>query len=119
MKRIPFAVAAYYKRQGDPHRELLLEMRNRILEVVPHAAEIMKYSMPTFVVEGNDIAGLKANKDFVGYYPYSGSVISQFPDISGKYQTTKGSIHIPLGKPLLKSEVKKLVKARLKVGRPA
>jgi len=73
----------------------------------------MKYSMPTFVFEGSDVAGLKANKDFVGYYPYSGSVLSQFPEITKKYETTKGSLHVPLGVPLLKSEVRKLIKARI------
>lgn len=115
MSQIPRTVASYYKNQGESHRELLLEMRRRILEVIPTAEEILKYSMPTFVFEGDDVAGLKANKDFIGYYPYSGSVLSQFPEITKKYKTTKGSLHIPLGKPLLKSEVRKLIKARIAI----
>lgn len=113
MAGIPGTVSHYYKSQSEPHRELLLEMRRRILEVVPDATEIMKYAMPTFVVEGNAIAGLKANKNFIGYYPYSGSVLSNLPDITSKYETTKGALHIPLGSPLLKSEVRKLIKARI------
>ncbi len=111
--RIPRTVADYYRAQESPHKELLLEMRRRILEVIPEAEEIIKYSMPTFVLDGHEIAGLKANKNHVGYYPYSGSVISQFPELVEKYQTTKGALHIPLGMPLLKSEVKKLIKARI------
>lgn len=90
-------------------------MRKLILEVIPEADEIIKYSMPTFVLEGSEVAGLKANKDFVGYYPYSGSVLSQFPEITEKYETTKGSLHIPLGMPLLKSEIKKLVRAKIAI----
>ncbi len=113
MTQIPNSVAGYYRRQKSPHKELLLEMRKRILDVIPDADEIIKYSMPTFVVDGNDIAGLMANKNHVGYYPYSGSVLSKFPEIAEKYKTTKGALHIPLGKPLLKSEVKKLIKARI------
>jgi uncharacterized protein YdhG (YjbR/CyaY superfamily) len=115
MAHIPSSVADYYENQSGPHKELLLEMRNRILEVIPSADEIIKYSMPTFVLEGDEVAGLKANKDFVGYYPYSGSVLSQFPEISKKYKTTKGSLHILLGMPLLKNEVKKLIKARIAI----
>jgi uncharacterized protein YdhG (YjbR/CyaY superfamily) len=115
MVELPKLVADYYKNQRNPHKELLLEMRSRILEVIPSADEIFKYSMPTFVFEGDEVAGLKANKDFVGYYPYSGSVLSQFPEITRKYKTTKGSLHIPLGMPLLKSEVKKLIKARIAI----
>lgn len=113
MTKLPKSVAGYYKSQTGPHRKLLLEMRKLILEVIPEADEIIKYSMPTFVFEGDDVAGLKANKDFVGYYPYSGSVLSQFPEITEKYETTKGSLHVPLGRSLLKSEVKKLIKARV------
>lgn len=111
--RIPKSVADYYRAQKSPHKELLLEMRRRILEVIPDAEEIIKYSMPTFVLGGQEIAGLKVNKNHVGYYPYSGSVISQFPELLEKYQTTKGALHIPLGTPLLKGEVRKLVKARI------
>lgn len=113
MASIPGAVSHYYKNQSEPHRELLLEMRRRILEVIPDAVEIIKYSMPTFVVEGTAVAGLKANKNFIGYYPYSGSVLGNFPEITSKYETTKGALHIPLGSPLLKSEVRKLIKARM------
>lgn len=113
MARIPKSVVGYYKSQSGRHKELLLEMRKRILEVIPDADEILKYSMPTFVYEGNEVAGLKVNKDFIGYYPYSGSVLSQFPELARKYQTTKGALHIPLEKPLLKSEVRKLIKARI------
>lgn len=115
MTQIPKSVASYYKKQKSPHKELLLEMRRRILEVAPGAEEIMKYSMPTFVLDGIAVAGLMANKNHIGYYPYSGSVISQFPELAQKYRTTKGALHIPLEKPLLKSEVKKLVQARIKL----
>ncbi len=117
MTPIPKTVASYYKAQEGPHKDLLLEMRKRILEVAPASEEIIKYSMPTFVLDGIEIAGLKANKNHIGYYPYSGSVISLFPEILEKYSTTKGALHIPLGKPMLKSEVRKLVKARLELGR--
>jgi len=115
MTQIPKSVASYYKKQKSPHKELLLEMRRRILEVAPGAEEIMKYSMPTFVLDGIAVAGLMANKNHIGYYPYSGSVISLFPELAQKYRTTKGALHIPLEKPLLKSEVKKLVQARIKL----
>lgn len=117
MTPIPKSVASYYNNQKSPHKEILLEMRRRILEVIPGADEIIKYAMPTFVVDGIEVAGLMANKNHIGYYPYSGSVISEFPELLKKYKTTKGALHIPLDSPLLKSEVKKLIKARLKLAR--
>lgn len=69
--------------------------------------------IPNLVAGYYEVAGLKANKNHVGYYPYSGSVLSQFPEITEKYKTTKGALHIPLGMPLPKSEVKKLIKAHI------
>ncbi len=117
MAQIPKSVAGYYNVQTSPHKELLLEMRKRILEIAPSAEEVMKYSMPTFVLDGIEIAGLKANKNHIGYYPYSGSIVSQFPDLCEKYKTTKGALHIPLAGPLLKSEIKKLINARIKLAR--
>jgi uncharacterized protein YdhG (YjbR/CyaY superfamily) len=113
VKKPSGAVAQYYSAQRSPHRETLLEMRRRILEVIPDAQEVMKYKMPTFIYEGQAIAGLLANTHHIGYYPYSGSVINHFPEITEKYVTTLGSIHVPLNKPMLKGEIKKLVKARI------
>jgi uncharacterized protein YdhG (YjbR/CyaY superfamily) len=113
MSRIPSAVASYYAQAPAPHKATLLEMRNRILAVVPNAQEIIKYAMPTFMLDGVEVAGLMVHKNHIGYYPYSGSVISRVPEIAAKYRTTKGALHIPIDKPLLKGEVKKLIKAKL------
>lgn len=104
--RIPKSVANCYRAQESPHKELLLEMRRRILEIIPDAEEVMKYSMPTFILDGQDIAGLKANKNQVGYYPYSGSVISKFPELLEKYQATKGALHISQRRPACRSASK-------------
>jgi len=113
MKKIPRAVASYYASAPATHKETLLEMRTRILEVVPKADEIIKYAMPTFVVEGVEVAGLMFHKNHIGYYPYSGSILNKFPEICAKYKTSKGALQMPIDKPLLKGEVKKLIKARL------
>ena len=82
MPEPPPDVAAYYNAQPSPHRETLVEMRERILAVLPTASERIKYQMPTFVYEGRDVCGLMAHKNHIGYYPYSGSVLSQFPDLA-------------------------------------
>jgi uncharacterized protein YdhG (YjbR/CyaY superfamily) len=110
---IPKSVASYYSGAPFSHKATLLEMRNRILEVIPGAEEIIKYKMPTFVVDGDAVVGLMVHKNHIGFYPYSGSIIQMFPNIESKYRTTKGALHIPIEKPMLKSEVKALIKARL------
>ena len=113
MSRIPKAVSGYYASAPETHKKYLLEMRNRILAVVPEAEEIIKYGMPTFIFEEVVVAGLMFHKNHIGYYPYSGAILNQFPDICSKYKTSKGAIQVPIEKPLLKSEIRALIRASI------
>jgi uncharacterized protein YdhG (YjbR/CyaY superfamily) len=111
-KRLPFSVKAHYDTAPSPHRETMLEMRDRILEIIPEAHEVVSYGMPAFEVDGVIVAGLLANKNHVGYYPFSGSILRLFPEELKKYKTTLSAIHVPIDKPLPKGLLKKLIKAR-------
>ena len=91
----------------------MLEMRHRILEIIPDAEEVISYGMPAFKLHGVVVAGLLANKKHVGYYPFSGSILKLFPDELAKYPTTLSAIHVPIDKPLTKGLLKKLIKARI------
>lgn len=112
MTEIPETVAGYYKSLNGVHRETMLEMRERILSIAPDSVEIIKYAMPTFVSDGVEIAGLLANKNHVGYYPYSGQVLNQFQDELADFKTTPGALHVPLGQPIETELIAKLVEAR-------
>ena len=114
-KAIPAAVKKFYATAPSPHRETMLEMRDRILEIVPAAEEIVSYGMPAFRVDDVIVAGLLANKKHVGYYPFSGSILHLFPKELAKYRTTKSAIHVPVDKPLSKTLLRKLIRARLKL----
>ena len=116
LRALPDSVAAYYREQELEHLELLLQLRESILEVVPNASEVMKYGMPTFVSTGVPIAGIMAHNKHVGFYPFSGSVISQFPQLPEKYVCSKAAIQIPLGGELSKQWISRLIKARQKLG---
>ena len=91
----------------------MLAMRKTILEILPHAEEVVSYGMPAFKIEGNIVAGLLHAKNHVGYYPFSGSVLRLFPKELAKFSTTKSAIHVPIGKPLSKTLIKKLIRARI------
>ena len=113
MARLPSVVAKHYQNAPSPQRETMLEMRKRILEIVPKAQEVVSYGMPAFKVDGKIVAGLLANKKHVGYYPFSGSILYLFPDELAKFSTTKSALHVPVDKPLTKTLLSKLIKARL------
>ncbi len=102
-----------YRKSPSPQRETMLAMRKAILEIIPRAEEVISYGMPAFKLNGNIIAGLLSNKNHVGYYPFSGSVLRLFPKELSKYSTTKSAIHVPIDKPLPKGLMAKLIKARI------
>ena len=91
----------------------MLEMRKRILEIVPDAQEVVSYGMPAFKVDETIVAGLLANKKHVGYYPFSGSILKLFPKELEKFSQTKAALHVPVDKPLSKTLLQKLIKARI------
>jgi uncharacterized protein YdhG (YjbR/CyaY superfamily) len=110
---IPASVKKHYVSAPSPHRETMLEMRDRILEIIPDAEEVVSYGMPAFKVDGVVVAGLLANKNHVGYYPFSGGILKLFPEELAKYSKTMSAIHLPIDKPLPKGLIKKLIKARI------
>lgn len=113
MQQLPKSVRSHYSKAPISHQPTMLEMRSRILQIVPNAEEVVSYGMPAFKVEGNIVAGLLANKSYVGFYPFSGSVLPNFQTELSKYVTTKSALHIPLDKPLPKTLLKKLIQARI------
>lgn len=102
-----------YRNAPSPQRETMLTMRKAILEIIPKAEEVISYGMPAFKVNGNVVAGLLCNKNHVGYYPFSGSVLKLFPNELRRYKTTKSALHVPVDKPLAKTLLKKLIRARI------
>ncbi len=112
-RALPSNVKKHYMSAPSPHRETMLEMRNRILEIIPDAEEVVSYGMPAFKLDGRVLAGLLANKKHVGYYPFSGSILHLFSEELAKFSTTKSAIHVPIDKPLAKGLIKKLIKARI------
>lgn len=111
-KHIPALVREHYLTAPQPHQATMLEMRERILQIVPNAEEVVSYGMPAFKVDGKIVAGLFANKNHVGYYPFSGSVLHLFEKELAKFSATKSALHVPVDKPLSKALMAKLIRAR-------
>ena len=112
-KRMPADVKKLYVAAPSPHQETMLEMRERILQIIPNAEEVVSYGMPAFRVEGTIVAGLLANKKHVGYYPFSGSILKLFKDELAGFSQTMSALHVPIDKPLSKTLIKKLIRARI------
>lgn len=112
-KAIPASVKSKYASAPTKHRKMMLAIRKSILEIVPDAQEVVSYGMPAFKYKGNVVAGILNNSNYVGYYPFSGSVLSVLKKELRNYTQTKSALHVPLDKGISKSLIKKLIQVRI------
>jgi uncharacterized protein YdhG (YjbR/CyaY superfamily) len=103
----------YLAELDGPKRATLQQLRQTILSIIPDANEGIAYGMPAFRLHGKVIAGFAAFKNHLSYVPHSGSVIPQLSDEVAGYESTPGSLHFPVDRPLPKTLVRKLIAARL------
>lgn len=103
---------AYLAKLTPEKRATLEKVRKAIRAAAPSAEEGMSYGMPAFI-QGKPIAGYAASANHCAYYPMSGAVVAALKGDLDGYDTSKGAIRFPIGKPLPATLVRKLVKARL------
>ena len=108
-------IDAYLAEVPEPQRSTLERLRKDILSIMPGATEVISYGMPGFALEDGVVAGFAAYKNFVSYYPHSGSIIPLFQDELAPYvqSESKGGFQYDPAKPLKKPLIKKLLMARL------
>ena len=99
---------------AEPKRATLEKLRQTIRDILPKAEEVISYGMPGFRLDGKVIAGFAAFKNHLAYLPHSGSVLGELQDELAGYESTQGSLHFPIDKPLPKTLVRKLIAAKLK-----
>lgn len=79
-------------------QKYLNKIRTIIKKVAPDAKEVIKYGIPTFVLNGN-LVHFAAYKKHIGFYP-APSAIKHFATELARYETAKGSIKFPLDTPI-------------------
>ena len=108
----PQTIDEYIARFPPDVQEILRKVRATIRRAAPDAKEAIRYQMPTFVLEGN-LVHFAAFKNHVGLYP-TPSATESFREELSPYETGKGSIRLPLGKPIPYDLISKIVKFRVK-----
>ncbi|HLF70981.1 MAG TPA: DUF1801 domain-containing protein [Dehalococcoidia bacterium] len=78
----------------------------------PEAVEMIAYRMPAYKYRGRSLVYIGAAKNHCALYGMS-DVIAAHKDELAAYDTSKGTVRFPDGKPLPDALVKKLVKARI------
>jgi uncharacterized protein YdhG (YjbR/CyaY superfamily) len=110
----PRGIDEYLAGLDEPKRTTLQKLRQTIHSVIPDAEETISYGMPAFRLEGKIVAGFAAFKNHLAFLPHSGSTFRALSDDLAGYESTDGSLHFPIDKPLPKVLVKKLIATRLK-----
>jgi uncharacterized protein YdhG (YjbR/CyaY superfamily) len=92
-------------------QKILQEMRTTIKAAAPDATEKISYQMPTFAQAGN-LVYFGASKNHIGFYPTPGA-ITAFKDQLSDYESSKGTVQFPLGKPLPLDLITRMVEFRV------
>jgi uncharacterized protein YdhG (YjbR/CyaY superfamily) len=89
----------------------LQELRKIIKAAAPDSEEKISYKLAAFFQNG-PLVYFGASKSHIGFYP-TGIGVEAFQGELKGYVTTKGSIHLPMDKPLPKDLIQKIVKFKI------
>src|SRR5467141_801792 len=106
-------VEDYLSRLPEDSRAALEKLRQTIKSIVPEAVEVISYQIPTFKYQGRMLVSFAAFSEHCSFFPGSRPIEAHQSDLKS-YQTSKGTIRFPPGKPLPATLVRKLVKTRIK-----
>ena len=94
-------------------RATLEKVRQTIKSIVPDADEVISYQMPTFKYKGRMLISFAAFSEHCSLFPGASPIEAHQNELKS-YQTSKGTIRFPIGKPLPATLVRKLIKTRIK-----
>ena len=69
--------------------------------------------MPTLRYLGKPFLGFLSHKWHIGLYPYSGEVVERLKTELSDFQLAKGTIRVPLERPIAEETLKKIIDCRL------
>lgn len=93
-------------------QKLLQTIKNLVYELAPTAQEVMSYGIPTFDVAGKHLVHVAVFKNHLGIFPGS-AAIAHFQRELQVYKISKGTIQLPLDKPVPQELLKKILDFRL------
>jgi uncharacterized protein YdhG (YjbR/CyaY superfamily) len=97
--------------KDDKARATLEHLRRSIPELVPQAEEVFSYGLPGFRYRDRPLVYYGAARHHCALY---GLMTEEHRDLLANYDTSKGTIRFPSGKPPAKTLLKKLLTARVR-----
>jgi uncharacterized protein YdhG (YjbR/CyaY superfamily) len=103
--------------QPAKHRAALRSIRATVRATAPKALEHFSYGIPGFRLNGRPLVWYAAFKRHVSLYPMTAAIRRALADEITGYETSTGTIRLPLDEPLPVTLIKKIVKARAREAR--
>jgi len=94
-------------------RKRMQQIRATIRGVAPGAVEHFSYRIPAFKLDGQALIWYAAFKHHTSLYPITPALVRAHGLDLSAYETSKGTLRLPLASPLPTALVKRLVKARV------
>lgn len=113
MSKVKSPIDVHIQKFTGDQLDSLVALRDLLRELLPNSEETIAWGMPTFKVDGKNVAHFDGFKKHCSFFPGSGGVLSVIGDLPAYCEVSKGTLRFPIGKKLPKSLVKKMVKARL------
>ena len=107
-------VTAHLRKFNPDQRRILNDLREYVDSRFPSSEQVIKYGIPTFLIEGVPVLGFDGYKNHNSIFPYSGSFNTRLKEELKKYEQTKGSIHFEVDKSIPKPLIKKILDERIK-----
>ncbi|WP_413289203.1 iron chaperone [Bdellovibrio sp. HCB337] len=111
MEKTSTTVDAYIANFPKDVQKLLKQLRTTIKKAAPKATEKISYHMPAYSFEGV-LLYFGGFKNHIGLYAMP-SAIKAFAGKLSAYETSKGTIKLPIDKPIPTGLVTKIVKFRI------
>jgi uncharacterized protein YdhG (YjbR/CyaY superfamily) len=105
----PYTDVDGYIATFPPHtQEVLRRLRATMHQVLPHAAEAIRYRIPTMQIGGKNVVHFAAFTHHVGVYPVP-TGDAAFQEEQARYRAGKGTVRFPLDEPVPYDFVQRLV----------
>jgi uncharacterized protein YdhG (YjbR/CyaY superfamily) len=93
-------------------QKLLRQIRRTIRATAPGAVETISYGIPTFDLNGAHLIHFAGYAHHIGLYPGS-LAIEVFRKELSRYDTSRGTVQLPLDRPLPLALIRRIVKHRV------